>query len=130
VVTTVDEHVTAASDAERVEAMKERHRKDREQFADLLKEAAERAEEELPQEEEIRELLIAWDEEREALASAEADGLVAELEPVEEAADGPAVGAEGGGGRSGRRRRPGGPGWTHRRYTRDTHRTAPWRGLR
>ncbi|MDP8952672.1 MAG: hypothetical protein M3N18_10635, partial [Actinomycetota bacterium] len=84
VVTAVEEHVTVASDAERVDAMRERHRKDRELFARRLREAAERAEEELRQEDEIRELLNAWDDEREGLASDEADGFVGELEWVEE----------------------------------------------
>ena len=84
VVTAVEEHVTVASDGERVEAMKERHRKDRELFAQRLREAAERSEEELRQDDEIRELLNAWDDEREGLAVDEADGFVGELELVEE----------------------------------------------
>jgi hypothetical protein len=84
VVTAVEEHVTVASDAERVEATRERHRKDRELFVQRLREAAERAEGELRQEDEIRELLNAWDDEREGLATDEADGFVGELERVEE----------------------------------------------
>ncbi len=56
---------------------------DRERFAELRRKAAERAEEELRQEEEIRDLLNAWDEEREGLAALRADGLVEEPEPVD-----------------------------------------------
>jgi len=89
VVTAVEEYVTVASDAERVEAIRERHRKDRELFAQHLREAAERAEEELRQEDEIRGFLNVWDDERQALAVADADGFVGELEPVEEAVGGP-----------------------------------------
>lgn len=90
-VTEVEESVTVASDAERVEAMKEKHRQEREVFAQLRRKAEERAEEEQRQEDGIRDLLNAWDDEREGLAADEADGLIGELEPIEEVPEGPVV---------------------------------------
>jgi len=87
----VKETVTDASENERAAARKEKHRKDRELFAQwrssVAERAAERAEEEQRQDDECRALLNAWDEEREAPDYPYrdvADGLVAELEPVDQ----------------------------------------------
>ena len=76
VVVEVEETVVDASEAERLQRLRERHSLQRARFAEWRKQEEEEAE----GDDECRELLNAWDAEREAAGCIEADGFIEDLE--------------------------------------------------